>query len=354
MSSSNDSNSRSYYSKTHHYHKRERHYRDYSKSKNRYYKRSRSRERERENSKYRKSNRDEREKKSHSKKSNNNIIINKSNIISQEKKTEEEIALERMKRKAKAQLLIMLDNEEKIRNEENNLKKEEEDILEEKVNNTLSNNIHNEIGIDPLDQFMQDFHQKNKIVKQIETFDDQYENKNTITLEEINKTLNENEEDNDQDEESNSYHDEFLNTINNTFNEEKAEKNKPNANSEAMVLYDEDHYEYKNNLSQNNDIDNIWKLMKNNIDKEKDLKPVDHSKMNYDFFTKNIYIESPEISQLTPEEIIEIRKSNGSILVKGKDIPKPILEFYQCGLSTKIIEILDSKEIKKTGLSRDI
>ena len=347
MSSSNDSNSRSYYSKTHHYHKRDRHYRDFSKSKNRYYKRSRSRERERENSKYRKSNRDEREKKSHSKKSNNNIIINKSNIISQEKKTEEEIALERMKRKAKAQLLIMLDNEEKIRNEENNLRKEEEDNLEEKVNNTLSNNIHNEIGIDPLDQFMQDFHQKNKIVKQIETFDDQYENKNTITLEEINKTLNENEEDNDQDEESNSYHEEFLNTINNTLNEEKAEKNKLNANSEAMVLYDEDHYEYKNNLSQNNEIDNIWKLMKNNIDKEKDLKPVDHSKMNYDFFTKNIYIESPEISQLTPEEIIEIRKSNGSILVKGKDIPKPILEFYQCGLSTKIIEILDSKEIKK-------
>ena len=34
MSSSNDSNSRSYYSKTHHYHKRDRHYRDFSKSKN--------------------------------------------------------------------------------------------------------------------------------------------------------------------------------------------------------------------------------------------------------------------------------------------------------------------------------
>ena len=115
-----------------------------------------------------------------------------------------------------------------------------------------------------------------------------------------------------------------------------------------MVLYDEDHYEYKNNISQNNtDIDNIWKSMKNNIDKEKDLKPVDHSKMNYDFFTKDIYIESPEISKLTNEEVMEIRKTNGSILVKGKDIPKPILEFYQCGLNTKIMEILSSKEIKK-------
>ena len=48
--------------------------------------------------------------------------------------------------------------------------------------------------------------------------------------------------------------------------------------------------------------------MKNNIDKEKDLKIVDHSKMNYDYFTKNLYIESPEISKLTPDEVINIRK----------------------------------------------
>ena len=75
-----------------------------------------------------------------------------------------------MKRKAKAQLLIMLDNEEKIRNEEDKYKeaKEEEMNLEEKeeekVNNNLSNNI-NEIGIDPLDEYMQEFNQKNKILK---------------------------------------------------------------------------------------------------------------------------------------------------------------------------------------------
>ena len=372
MSSSNDSNNKSYYSKNHYYHKHDKYYREYSKSKSRngngsrYYKRSRSREKERERSRYKGSNKDQREKRSHSKKkqiektlekSNNNIIINKSNIISQGKKTEEDIALERIKRKAKAQLLIMLDNEEKIRKEEDKYKetKEEEEMNldqeEEKVNNNLSNNI-NEIGIDPLDEFMQDFTQKNKIVKQVETFEDEFVNKNTITLEEINKTLDQKENNNinesDQESDNSSYHEEFLNAINNTLNGDKGNKNKNMNNSEAMVLYDEDHYEYKNNISQNNnDIDNIWKSMKNNIDKEKDLKPVDHSKMNYDFFTKNIYIESPEISKLTNEEVIEIRKSNGSILVKGKDIPKPILEFYQCGLNTKIMEILENKEIKK-------
>jgi ATP-dependent RNA helicase DDX46/PRP5 len=376
MSSSNDSNSKSYYSKNHHHHRKEKYYRDYSKSKSRngskYYNRNRSREREREReeSKYKKSNREIREKKSHSRKpqmtnnlekSNNNIIINKPNIISQEKKTEEEIALERMKRKAKAQLLIMLDNEEKIRSEENKYKEtkeeemnlDEEENLEEKVNNNLSNNI-NEIGIDPLDEFMSDFNQKNKIVKQVETFENEFENKNTITLEEINKTIKgeENSEKSDTEENNSSYHEEFMNAINNTLNDESnANKiknvNNISNNSEAMVLYDEDHYEYKSNISQNNELDNIWKSMKNNIDKEKDLKPVDHSKMNYDYFTKNIYIESPEITKLTQEEVIEIRKNNGSILVKGKDIPKPILDFYQCGLNTKIMEILSSKQIEK-------
>ena len=63
-----------------------------------------------------------------------------------------------MKRKAKAQLSIMLNIEEKIRNEEDKYKetKEEEMNLEqeeEKVNNNLSNNI-NEIGMDPLDEYM--------------------------------------------------------------------------------------------------------------------------------------------------------------------------------------------------------
>ena len=275
----------------------------------------------------------------------------------------------------------MLDNEEKLKNEENKYKeqeKEEEDHLEnenkqkqdmlniEKVNNNLSNDI-NEIGIDPLDEFMADLSKKNNIVKQIENFDNPFDNKNTITLEEIearekdeenekmeNKEENvqkngigkEKKNDESEEDDDSSYHENFMNVINNAL-EPDVKKNKIDENSTAVVLYDEDHFEYKNNLSQSNGIDNIWKMMKNNIDKEKDLKIVDHSKMNYDYFIKNLYIESPEISKLTPEEVIEIRKTNGSILVKGKEIPKPILDFYQCGLSSKIMEILQSKEIQK-------
>ena len=406
MSSSNDSrsisNSRYSYSKNHHnsyntngyrnhshYTSKER-YRDSSRersrdidrsrNKRRKKSRSRSRDRDRSNSKSRRSKYKDRSRgrkdkrshsrknreKTHSEKSNSNIIINKpSPNISKEEKTEQEKLLERRKRKAKAQLLIMLDNEEKLRNEENKYKEqeneeEEKEIedsknklnIDEKVNNNLSNDI------DPLDQYMEDLTKKNNVIKQIENFDNPFESKNTITLEEIEarekeetneeKNLNgDNKENNEEEsEDDNSYHENFMNVINNAFNPDK-KISKKEENSTAVVLFDEDHYEYKNNLSQANGLDNIWKMLKNNIDKEKDLKVVDHSKMNYDYFNKNIYIESPEISKLTPEEVIEIRKTNGSILVKGKDIPKPILDFYQCGLSSKIMEVLEYKQIKK-------
>ena len=401
MSSSNDSRSISYsrysnsmnrnnnYQKNDYYHyiryNSKENYRDESKnrererSRNKRRKRSRSRERSRKRSKYSRERSGEREKRrSHSRrekeklnseKSNSNIIINKPSINTlKEEKTQEEILLERRKRKAKAQLLIMLDNEEKLKNEENKYKeKEKEEEIEndekininEKVNNNLSNDI-NEIGVDPLDEFMEDLSNKNNVVKQIENFDNPFDNKNTITLEEIkareevedngkenkkneNNLVNNNME--EEEEDDSSYHENFMNAINNAFNSN--EKSKNEENSTAIVMFDEDHFEYKNNLSQSNGIDNIWKMMKNNIDKEKDLKIVDHSKMNYDYFTKNLYIESPEISKLTPEEVIEIRKNNGSILVKGKEIPKPILDFYQCGLSSKIMEILEYKQIKK-------
>ena len=409
MSSSNDSrsisNSRYSYSKNHHnsyntndYHNHSRYTskdryressrersRDIEKSRNKRRKKSRSRSRERDRSKSRRSkykdrSRERKDKRSHSRrdrenahsdKSNSNIIINKpSPNITKEQKTEQERLLERRKRKAKAQLLIMLDNEEKLRNEENKYKEqenEEEKIefennqnglnTEEKVNNNLSNDI-NEIGIDPLDQYMEDLSKKNSVVKQIENFDNPFDNKKTITLEEIEerekeeqmdeKNLNGDNKGNNEEEsdEENSYHENFMNVIKNAFNPDK-KISKKEENSTAVVLFDEDHYEYKNNLSQTNGLDNIWKMMKNNIDKEKDLKVVDHSKMNYDYFNKNIYIESPEIAKLTPEEVIEIRKTNGSILVKGKDIPKPILDFYQCGLSSKIMEVLEFKQIKK-------
>ncbi len=300
----------------------------------------------------------------------NNNIINNSHIISnqeQKLKSEKEIMLERNRRKAKAQLLLMLDNEEKIKNDQNKFIEkenefEEEPNLNKEVNNiNLSNNIINEIEIDPLDDFMQDLEkQEGQIVKQVENFDEDlygaFSHKKAITLQEIlHQEEKENaiqEEKENPEEEEDSYHENFIEAVNNTIqplgNNQNMLQNNQQGN-QAMILYDEDYLEYKSQTLENNSttMENYWKIMKDNIDKGKVLKEVDHSKMNYDYFQKNLYIESPEISKLSPEEVTEIRKSHGQILVKGKEIPRPILNFSQCGLSSTIIQILEQKEIKE-------
>lgn len=76
---------------------------------------------------------------------------------------------------------------------------------------------------------------------------------------------------------------------------------------------------------------------------KKDLKPVDHSKMIYEPFRKNFYIESKEITSMTAEQKANLRKELGDIKVRGKVCPAPITNWYQCGLSDKILKILLEK-----------
>ena len=66
---------------------------------------------------------------------------------------------------------------------------------------------------------------------------------------------------------------------------------------------------------------------------------VDHSKMDYAPFRRNFYIEVPEIAKIPDEEVQKIRQKL-DIKVRGKSIPKPIKTWVQCGLSSRIIEVL--------------
>ena len=53
--------------------------------------------------------------------------------------------------------------------------------------------------------------------------------------------------------------------------------------------------------------------------KKKDIPPVDHKKMNYEPFRKNFYSESPELSELTPEEVEELRADLDNIKCRPTD-----------------------------------
>jgi ATP-dependent RNA helicase DDX46/PRP5 len=69
---------------------------------------------------------------------------------------------------------------------------------------------------------------------------------------------------------------------------------------------------------------------------KKVLEIVDHKVVDYLPFHKDFYIEVPEISRMTPEEVSQLRKSMDAIKIRGKGCPSPIKNFHQCGLKTKM------------------
>lgn len=60
------------------------------------------------------------------------------------------------------------------------------------------------------------------------------------------------------------------------------------------------------------DEDDIFKVEVKRPER-KELKPVDHSKINYLPINKSFYIESREIAAMTEEEVSEYRKQLGEI-----------------------------------------
>lgn len=60
---------------------------------------------------------------------------------------------------------------------------------------------------------------------------------------------------------------------------------------------------------------------------KKDLKQ-DRSGNDEMKINKNLYIESNEITKMTPEEVAKYRKSNGDIKVRGINCPKPLKNWY--------------------------
>jgi len=74
---------------------------------------------------------------------------------------------------------------------------------------------------------------------------------------------------------------------------------------------------------------------------------INHSQMNYVEFKKNFYIESAELSRMTPEEVLALRRELGGIRIKGKNCPRPVKTWGQCGLPSKILELIRKLSYEK-------
>jgi len=70
---------------------------------------------------------------------------------------------------------------------------------------------------------------------------------------------------------------------------------------------------------------------------KKVIKRVDHSKMDYAPFRKDFYVMAPEIARLSDEQVDEVYESLEA-KVRGKNPPRPIERWDQCGLTQKLLE----------------
>ncbi|KAG6501610.1 hypothetical protein ZIOFF_041493 [Zingiber officinale] len=101
--------------------------------------------------------------------------------------------------------------------------------------------------------------------------------------------------------------------------------------NEEVALEDEDDEEFMKRVKKT---------------KAEKLSIVDHSKIQYPPFRKNLYIELKEIARMSTEEVSAYRKQL-ELKIHGKDVPKPIKTWSQAGLGTKILDTIKKLSFEK-------
>ncbi|PKS06541.1 hypothetical protein jhhlp_007289 [Lomentospora prolificans] len=81
--------------------------------------------------------------------------------------------------------------------------------------------------------------------------------------------------------------------------------------------------------------------------KNKDLPTIDYSKLDLEPIRKNFWVEPAELSALTEAEANELRLELDGIKVSGKDVPKPVQKWAQCGLTRQTLDVIENLGYEK-------
>ncbi|KAK2196112.1 bifunctional Helicase superfamily 1-2 [Babesia duncani] len=130
------------------------------------------------------------------------------------------------------------------------------------------------------------------------------------------------------------------------FLERLQQKTKKDA---KMALDQDDHFsddELKDPIPEARNVDYYAELIEK-IKNRRELPKVDHASMNYAPFNKNLYVQVSAITAMKEHEVEAFRRSNGNIRIRGKQCPRPIWSFAQCGLPDKILALLQKREYEK-------
>jgi ATP-dependent RNA helicase DDX46/PRP5 len=82
------------------------------------------------------------------------------------------------------------------------------------------------------------------------------------------------------------------------------------------------------------------------LNKKKELKSVDHSKVDYLPFKKNLYIVPRALAKLSSDDVADLR-AKLKVKVRGHGAPAPVSSFEQCGLSERILRVMEKQGITK-------
>ncbi|KAM8741666.1 putative ATP-dependent RNA helicase DDX46 isoform 2-T2 [Acanthopagrus schlegelii] len=111
-----------------------------------------------------------------------------------------------------------------------------------------------------------------------------------------------------------------------------------------LMENDQDAMEYS---SEEEEVDLQTALTGFQTKQRKVLEPVDHGKIQYEQYRKNFYVEVPELTRMTQEDVNAFRLELEGIIVKGKGCPKPIKTWVQCGVSMKILSAMKKHGYEK-------
>ncbi|KAI8364321.1 P-loop containing nucleoside triphosphate hydrolase protein [Choanephora cucurbitarum] len=133
-----------------------------------------------------------------------------------------------------------------------------------------------------------------------------------------------------------------------------AQLNKPNKKRRGSLM-DEDQDEDEERAKKGNEEDDedigsdpedILALAAKKV-KRKDIAPVDHSKMDYEPFRKDFYIEPPELRDMTADQVDLLRIELDGIKIRGVQCPKPITKWTHCGLPAGCLEVIRKLKYEK-------
>eukprot|EP00741_Cyanophora_paradoxa_P018341 tig00000204_g17710.t1 len=120
----------------------------------------------------------------------------------------------------------------------------------------------------------------------------------------------------------------------------------PSSVGEVKKRMDESSDEEEEAVDPDADLKDVMAAVKKKA-AAKEIPTVDHSKVDYEAFRKNFYIETSDIARMTDEEVKAVRKELDDIKIKGKNCPKPIQSWFQAGLPNRVYEVLKKLDFKK-------